>query len=56
MLSQEPLPCRLITDAGRKRFLEYITVLESVVTDALTAPEAGVVSTPNPKLEGLNPA
>ncbi len=26
--------CRL-TDAGRKRFLEYIAVLENVVTDAL---------------------
>ena len=44
----------LLTDAGRKRFLEYIAVLESVVTDALTAPgsEVGL----NPKLEGLNPA
>jgi DNA-binding MarR family transcriptional regulator len=28
--------CRL-TDEGRKRFLEYITVLENVVADALTA-------------------
>lgn len=28
--------CR-ITDQGRKRFLEYITVLESVVTDAMAA-------------------
>jgi DNA-binding MarR family transcriptional regulator len=27
--------CRL-TDEGRKRFLEYITVLENVVADALT--------------------
>ncbi len=30
--------CRL-TDLGRKRFLEYINVLESVVTDAMTAAE-----------------
>ncbi len=30
--------CRL-TDLGRRRFLEYITVLESVVTDALKSPE-----------------
>src|ERR1700754_3914685 len=31
--------CRL-TDAGRTRFLEYITVLENVVADALTASKA----------------
>ena len=37
--------CRL-TDDGRKRFLEYITVLENVVADALTAakPEAPAAS------------
>lgn len=29
--------CR-ITDHGRRRFLEYISVLENVVSDALTAP------------------
>lgn len=45
----------LITDAGRKHFLEYIAVLESVVTDALTVPESGDVSL-NPKLDGLSPA
>ena len=28
--------CRL-TDLGRKRFLEYVTVLENIVTDALSA-------------------
>ncbi len=28
--------CRL-TELGRKRFLEYVTVLENVVTDALSA-------------------
>jgi DNA-binding MarR family transcriptional regulator len=31
--------CRL-TDIGRRRFLEYITVLENVVADALTATKA----------------
>jgi DNA-binding MarR family transcriptional regulator len=31
--------CRL-TDVGRDRFLEYITVLENVVADALTAAKA----------------
>lgn len=29
--------CRL-TEKGRKRFVEYITVLESVIADALAAP------------------
>ena len=32
-------PCRL-TDVGRGRFLEYITVLENVVADALAAAKA----------------
>jgi DNA-binding MarR family transcriptional regulator len=32
--------CRL-TDDGRKRFLDYLAVLENVVTDALGAPGAG---------------
>jgi DNA-binding MarR family transcriptional regulator len=31
--------CQL-TDAGRKRFLDYLAVLENVVTDALSAPQA----------------
>jgi len=43
--------CRL-TGEGRKRFLEYIAVLESVVTDALATPEVVV----DPKLDGLSPA
>lgn len=30
--------CQL-TDEGRRRFIEYITVLENVVTDALGAPK-----------------
>jgi DNA-binding MarR family transcriptional regulator len=43
--------CRM-TAEGRKRFLEYISVLESVVTDALTTadPEAP------PLAEGWSPA
>jgi DNA-binding MarR family transcriptional regulator len=43
--------CRL-TGEGRRRFLEYIGVLESVVTDALATPELGTT----PKLDGLSPA
>jgi DNA-binding MarR family transcriptional regulator len=31
--------CQL-TEEGRKRFLEYLAVLENVVTDAMTAPQA----------------
>src|SRR5262245_9672433 len=43
--------CRL-TAAGRRRFLEYINVLENVVTDALAAkPEAAP-----PLSEGWSPA
>ncbi len=44
--------CRL-TAVGRKRFVEYITVLENVVTDALSAedPEA-----PPSLSEGWSPA
>lgn len=45
--------CRL-TDSGRRRFLDYVNVLESVVTDALTAAKAPV---PKQKLsEGFSPA
>ena len=43
----------MLTDDGRKRFIEYITVLENIVTDALgaKAPEAA------PKLsQGWSPA
>ncbi len=45
--------CRL-TDSGRRRFLEYINVLENVVTDALSSksePVAGKVLS-----EGWSPA
>lgn len=46
--------CR-ITDGGRRRFLDYVSVLESVVTDALDAAKTGRSrrrSTP----EGFSPA
>ena len=46
--------CRL-TDLGRRRFLEYINVLESVVTDALSAGD--LESLPDQHLsEGWSPA
>jgi DNA-binding transcriptional ArsR family regulator len=41
--------CRL-NDIGRQRFLEYISCLESVVTDALDAARTA------PNLDGLSPA
>jgi hypothetical protein len=45
--------CRL-TDDGRRRFLEYVTVLENVVTDVL---EAEKTAKGTPKLsEGWSPA
>ena len=46
--------CRL-TDDGRKRFLEYITVLENVVADALAAakPDSPPAAS---RAEGLAPA
>jgi DNA-binding MarR family transcriptional regulator len=49
----------LLTDEGRRRFLEYINVLENVVADALTA--AGTEPAPKPKpakgiTEGWSPA
>ena len=46
--------CRL-TDEGRRRFLEYINVLESVIADALAA--ARPVDAAKPSLaDGLSPA
>jgi DNA-binding MarR family transcriptional regulator len=42
--------CKL-TEEGRKRFLEYVNVLESVVTDALSTTPAAQGLT-----EGLSPA
>jgi DNA-binding MarR family transcriptional regulator len=46
--------CRL-TDKGRKRFLEYITVLENVVADALTG--KAEKAAPGPDLsQGWSPA
>ena len=46
--------CR-ITDVGRARFLEYITVLENVVADALTATRAAP-STGKGLAGGVSPA
>jgi DNA-binding transcriptional ArsR family regulator len=44
--------CRL-SDEGRRRFLDYITVLENVVADALTAARSGDTPT---LADGLSPA
>jgi DNA-binding transcriptional ArsR family regulator len=46
--------CRL-TDPGRKRFLEYLTVLENVIADAETAAKLAPVSGQE-FTEGLSPA
>jgi DNA-binding MarR family transcriptional regulator len=46
--------CRL-TDEGRKRFLDYINVLENVVADALAAAKAVEASTSS-LADGLSPA
>jgi DNA-binding transcriptional ArsR family regulator len=45
--------CR-ITDDGRRRFLDYVSVLESVVADALDARAAGKKGRKAP--EGFSPA
>jgi DNA-binding MarR family transcriptional regulator len=49
--------CR-VTDEGRRRFLEYINVLETVVEDALTAARTAAVNGPaSPSMiEGWSPA
>ncbi len=47
--------CRL-TDEGRKRFLEYINVLESVVADALNAAKAAPSPAAKPLAEGWSHA
>jgi len=46
--------CRL-TDDGRKRFLDYVGVLESVVADALDAARSGRARR-RPLPEGFSPA
>ena len=46
--------CRL-TEEGRKRFLEYVTVLENVVTDALKAAKTAPAGGPS-LAEGWSPA
>ena len=46
-----------ITDVGRKRFLEYITVLENVVADTLAAAKAAPsAQTAKSLTEGWSPA
>lgn len=40
-----------LTEAGKRRFLEYISVLESIITDAVAAPKAS-----RPLSEGWSPA
>jgi DNA-binding MarR family transcriptional regulator len=48
--------CRL-SEEGRRRFLDYINVLESVVADALTAAKSAPTPTPASSLsEGWFPA
>jgi DNA-binding HxlR family transcriptional regulator len=49
--------CRLTPD-GRKRFVEYITTLESVVSDAMSAAESRSASPAprSPEAEGFVPA
>lgn len=46
----------LITDEGRKRFLEYINVLENVVADALQATRGEPAAGPAAFSEGWSPA
>ena len=46
--------CR-VTDEGRRRFLDYINVLENVVADALKAPK-GAASPGASLAEGWSPA
>ncbi len=47
--------CRL-TPEGRRRFLDYITVLENVIADTLAATRAGTEPAPGPGLAGWSPA
>jgi hypothetical protein len=48
--------CRM-TDLGRKRFFEYINVLETVVQDALGAARSSSAAASSPSLaEGWSPA
>ena len=46
--------CRL-TETGRQRFLEYIAVLESVVTDAHAHAKKNNAQRPDPGLSGMLP-
>jgi DNA-binding MarR family transcriptional regulator len=46
--------CRL-TDSGRERFLEYISVLQNVISDAQSTAKK-MSRRPNPPLPGMAPA
>jgi DNA-binding MarR family transcriptional regulator len=50
---RRPLTTVRLTPAGRRQFLEYLEVLEGIVTNALSAAEAAPDPTPG---VGLNPA
>ena len=45
-----------LTDAGRKRFLEYVAELEQVVADALAATGRAAAPARLPLSKGLSPA
>jgi DNA-binding MarR family transcriptional regulator len=45
-----------LTPEGRKRFVEYIAVLENVVTDALKAPRVSPAANPDVTQQGWSPA
>ena len=47
--------CR-ITDEGRRRFLDYINVLENVVDDALKASKSAAAAPGSPLADGWSPA
>lgn len=53
MNGRRPLTTVRLTPAGRRRFLEYLELLEGIVTNALSAAEASTEPAPG---IGLNPA
>lgn len=57
MHRNRPQTLSRITPLGRKRFLEYIAVLESVVEDALSAAKVPAARIPAPSVaDGWSPA
>ena len=52
MNGRRPLTTVRLTPAGRRRFLEYLELLEGIVTNALSAAEASPEASPG---IGLNP-